>query len=193
MPSGSKPVARGLPSAVYIPCVVCRLLHSGEFTQCAQSAHHRVLTRRAEAVAEAVAAAALAVASHPYLSSLLSFFFSLTPSILCHTPTVLFVLLNVMIGTIAFTSSLVKRLIKQKPTKLTRSPSILQRIKSINFYNYRSQEPVKDYSFDHPHNQETTFEPQTHYIFEPAPEHSTVVPESTHYIFFSISILCWFF
>ncbi|WMV44840.1 hypothetical protein MTR67_038225 [Solanum verrucosum] len=29
----------GLPSVVYIPCVVCRLLHNGGFTQCAQSAH----------------------------------------------------------------------------------------------------------------------------------------------------------
>ncbi|KAG5592408.1 hypothetical protein H5410_042922 [Solanum commersonii] len=45
-------VFKGLPSAVYIPCVVCRLLHSGGSTQCAQSAHHRVLTRRAEAVTE---------------------------------------------------------------------------------------------------------------------------------------------
>jgi len=45
-----------MPSAIYITCVVCRLLYSEGFTQCAQSAHHRVLTRRAEAVAEVVAA-----------------------------------------------------------------------------------------------------------------------------------------
>ncbi|XP_016468345.1 uncharacterized protein LOC107790886 [Nicotiana tabacum] len=127
------------------------------------------------------------------------------------TPTVLFVLLNVMIATIAFTSSLAnqkpnhppkqeqqqqrqqeqdysqnqsqQQQQEQQPYKLTRSPSILQRIKSINFYNYRSQEPVKDYNFDNPHNQETTFEPQTHYIFEAAPEHTTIVPETTQYIF----------
>ncbi|XP_009603160.1 uncharacterized protein LOC107832648 [Nicotiana tabacum] len=118
------------------------------------------------------------------------------------TPTVLFVLLNLMIGTIAFTSSLANQKPNhppkqeqqqeeqeysqnhpQQPSKLIRSPSILQRIKSLNFYNNRSQEPVKDYNFDDTHNQETTFEPQTHYIFEPAPEHTTVVPESTQYIF----------
>ncbi|KAH0645078.1 hypothetical protein KY284_032962 [Solanum tuberosum] len=125
------------------------------------------------------------------------------------TPTVLFVLLNVMIGTIAFTSSLANQKHnhpkqqqdnshqqedysqnqpqQQQPTKLVRSPSLLQRIKSINFSNYRSQEPVKDYSFEHPHphQQETSpFEPPTHYIFEPAPEHTTVEPDTTtQYIF----------
>ncbi|XP_055820433.1 pathogen-associated molecular patterns-induced protein A70-like [Solanum dulcamara] len=128
------------------------------------------------------------------------------------TPTVLFVLLNVMIGTIAFTSSLASQKQnhpkqqqqhhqqednphqhedysqnhpqQQQPTKLARSPSLLQRIKSINFYNYRSQEPVKDYDFEHPHQQETPFEPPTHYIFEQAPEHTTIQPDTTaQYIF----------
>lgn len=113
------------------------------------------------------------------------------------TPTVLFVLLNVMIGTIAFTSSLANQKQnhpkqqqednslnqqedysqQQQPPKLVRSPSLLQRIRSINFYNYRSQEPVKGYQ------QETPFEPPTHYIFEPAHEHTTVEPEITQYIF----------
>lgn len=42
---------------VYISCVVCELLHSEGFTQCAHSAHQRVLTRKAEAVTRGVAAA----------------------------------------------------------------------------------------------------------------------------------------
>ncbi|CAN1786370.1 Pathogen-associated molecular patterns-induced protein A70 [Linum perenne] len=68
------------------------------------------------------------------------------------TPTVLFLFLNIMIGTIAITSSLAS----QKPNhnehhqednnkqhyhQLSRSPSVLQRLKSINLYSYRSQEP----------------------------------------------------
>ncbi|KAG5573596.1 hypothetical protein H5410_063362 [Solanum commersonii] len=31
----------GLPSMVYISCVVCKLLHSGEFIQGTQSAHRK--------------------------------------------------------------------------------------------------------------------------------------------------------
>ncbi|KAM3324682.1 hypothetical protein P3S67_005834 [Capsicum chacoense] len=42
----------GLPSAVYISCVVYERLHNEGFTKCAQSAYHRVLTQRAEAVAD---------------------------------------------------------------------------------------------------------------------------------------------
>ncbi|XP_059274902.1 pathogen-associated molecular patterns-induced protein A70-like [Lycium ferocissimum] len=112
------------------------------------------------------------------------------------TPTILFVLLNVMIATIAFTSSFANQKQthpkqqqeqEQQPTKLARSPSLLQRIKSINFSNYRSQEHVKDYNFDQTHHQqeeETPFEPPTHYIFEPAPEQTTIEPgTSTQYIF----------
>lgn len=76
------------------------------------------------------------------------------------TPTVLFVFLNIMIGTIAITSSLAtqKGNDQQKQQQqqqqqhqehyghghqqqLARSPSVLQRLKSINFYNYRSPEP----------------------------------------------------
>lgn len=130
------------------------------------------------------------------------------------TPTVLFVLLNVMIGTIAFTSSLANQkqnhpkqqqqedysqsqpqqqhqqedysqiqTQQRQPPKLARSPSLLQRIKSINFYNCRSQEPVKDYNFNPSHQQETPFQPPTHYIFEPAPEHTTIESDTTQYIF----------
>ncbi|PHU09074.1 hypothetical protein BC332_20934 [Capsicum chinense] len=45
----------GLPSAVYISCVVYERLHNEGFTKCSQSAYHRVLTQRAEAVTEVVA------------------------------------------------------------------------------------------------------------------------------------------
>ncbi|KAL6985529.1 hypothetical protein U1Q18_018905 [Sarracenia purpurea var. burkii] len=61
------------------------------------------------------------------------------------TPTVLFVLLNLMIGTIAFTSSLATQKHHhqdhQQPTKLPQAPSLLQRLTSINLYGSRSLEP----------------------------------------------------
>lgn len=65
------------------------------------------------------------------------------------TPTVLFVVLNVMIGTIFFTSTSANEKHHQKPqnddaqppNRLARSPSVLQRLKSFNLNNYRSQEP----------------------------------------------------
>ncbi|PIA64317.1 hypothetical protein AQUCO_00100062v1 [Aquilegia coerulea] len=65
------------------------------------------------------------------------------------TPTLLFVFLNVMIGTIAVASGFGTN---QKQTQdpnnnnqqphqqLVRSPSVLQRIRSINLYRYRSQD-----------------------------------------------------
>lgn len=77
------------------------------------------------------------------------------------TPTVLFVFLNIMIGTIAITSSLAtqKGNDQQKQQQqhqehyghdhqqqLARSPSVLQRLKSINFYNYRSPEPNTNFA-----------------------------------------------
>ncbi|XP_023535532.1 uncharacterized protein LOC111796947 [Cucurbita pepo subsp. pepo] len=66
------------------------------------------------------------------------------------TPTVLFVVLNLVIGTIAIASNLGG---PQGPTQrrpsdpdhpqyLQRSPSMLQRLKSINLYAYRSEEPA---------------------------------------------------
>ncbi|KAL6216793.1 hypothetical protein ACLB2K_010011 [Fragaria x ananassa] len=69
------------------------------------------------------------------------------------TPTVLFVLLNLMIGTIAIASSLgTQKHHDQDPHNqhqhhqgLVRSASVLQRFKSINFYSYRSQEPTTNY------------------------------------------------
>ncbi|OMO66943.1 hypothetical protein CCACVL1_20907, partial [Corchorus capsularis] len=66
------------------------------------------------------------------------------------TPTVFFVFLNLTIGTIYFTSSLANNN-SNKPErqesdetnpKLVRSPSVLQRLKSINLYAYRSPDPV---------------------------------------------------
>ncbi|GAB4854450.1 hypothetical protein Ancab_023034 [Ancistrocladus abbreviatus] len=70
------------------------------------------------------------------------------------TPTVLFVLLHFMIGTIVVTSGFgggsPKPQHRDNQTQnqdtngqqphLTRSPSVLQRLKSINFYSYRSQQ-----------------------------------------------------
>ncbi|XP_028807028.1 pathogen-associated molecular patterns-induced protein A70 [Neltuma alba] len=64
------------------------------------------------------------------------------------TPTVFFLLLQLMIGTIFITSTFANNRPHNEPEshddrppqQLARSPSVLQRLKSINFYNYRSQE-----------------------------------------------------
>ncbi|XWS72453.1 hypothetical protein CRYUN_Cryun02cG0041000 [Craigia yunnanensis] len=70
------------------------------------------------------------------------------------TPTVFFVFLNLTIGTIYFTSSLdsnkpgvgggegQRQEGEETNPKLVRSPSVLQRLKSINLYSCRSQEPL---------------------------------------------------
>ncbi|KAJ9183579.1 hypothetical protein P3X46_007412 [Hevea brasiliensis] len=85
------------------------------------------------------------------------------------TPTVLFLLLNLMILAIAITSSLAT----QKPTQhqddkhppqhsaqqLARSPSVLQRLKSINFYSYRSPEPTT-VTYEKYHQFHSHFTPQ---------------------------------
>ncbi|CAN6721918.1 unnamed protein product [Malus baccata var. baccata] len=92
------------------------------------------------------------------------------------TPTVLFLLLNVMIGTIAIASNLGSTKKHQDPEQqqhqnhnqgggLARSPSMLQRLKSINLYQYRSPEPHAA-TFENP--PETTED--THYAFEHAHE-----------------------
>jgi hypothetical protein len=82
------------------------------------------------------------------------------------TSTVFFVLLNVMIGTIAITSSRGNKKhsnreqeAQEHPERpqLARSPSMLQRFKSINFYSYRSQETTT--TFDQ------SSESKTHYTF----------------------------
>ncbi|XP_065851331.1 pathogen-associated molecular patterns-induced protein A70 [Euphorbia lathyris] len=65
------------------------------------------------------------------------------------TPTVLFLFLNLMIGTIYVTSSLATHKHSDhhhhhadNNHQLPRSPSVLQRLKSVNFYTYRSPEPT---------------------------------------------------
>ncbi|KAF5748320.1 hypothetical protein HS088_TW04G00272 [Tripterygium wilfordii] len=87
------------------------------------------------------------------------------------TPTVLFVLLNLMIGTIAITSSLgtEKQSDQQQPPpqqQLARSPSVLQRLKSINFYSYRSPDPTS-----HTFHDQTPQETETHFAFQQTPLH----------------------
>ncbi|KAI3821998.1 hypothetical protein L1987_09579 [Smallanthus sonchifolius] len=65
------------------------------------------------------------------------------------TPTVLFILLNLMIATILFTSNLPNKLPTENPqnqnnsiqSKLARSPSILHRLKSFNIYYPHRSEP----------------------------------------------------
>ncbi|XP_068340314.1 pathogen-associated molecular patterns-induced protein A70-like [Pyrus communis] len=85
------------------------------------------------------------------------------------TPTVLFLLLNVMIGTIAIASHLGSTQKHQDPQQhqnhhqgggLARSPSMLQRLKSINLYQYRSPEPHATTFEQHPETTEAT-----HYAF----------------------------
>ncbi|KAK9946272.1 hypothetical protein M0R45_011745 [Rubus argutus] len=83
------------------------------------------------------------------------------------TPAVLFVLLNLMIGTIAIASGLgTQRQDQQQEHQhqhqqqgLARSPSVLQRFKSINFYSYRSPEPATNY--------ENPPESETHEVEQP--------------------------
>ncbi|CAH9065002.1 unnamed protein product [Cuscuta epithymum] len=61
------------------------------------------------------------------------------------TPTVFFVILNVVIATIALTSSIANQTSQTHPQttpKLSKSPSVLQRLRSINLPTFRSQEPV---------------------------------------------------
>ncbi|XP_062021459.1 pathogen-associated molecular patterns-induced protein A70 [Rosa rugosa] len=88
------------------------------------------------------------------------------------TPTVLFLLLQLMIGTIFIASSLGTQKHhdhdhdhhqqQQQQQGLARSPSVLQRFKSINFYAYRSPEPATNY--------EKPPESETHFAFPHAQE-----------------------
>ncbi|VFQ84719.1 unnamed protein product [Cuscuta campestris] len=105
------------------------------------------------------------------------------------TPTVLFLLLNLMIGTIALSSTLSCN--KQKHPKknqephhhLDKSPSVLHRLRSINFSSFRFHEtsifkssPDSD---AHPHPQ--TFEDsQFHNTHQETP---VLESPATHYIF----------
>lgn len=112
------------------------------------------------------------------------------------TPTVLFVLLNVMIGTILFRSSLAhpqeqkeeethqdqnqNQNQNQNQPKLGRSPSVLQRLRSINLYNFRSQEQQPTTMFKQ--QEQETLEAETHYIFEQTHQEKTIESQ-THYLF----------
>ncbi|KAI3447137.1 hypothetical protein Pfo_003802 [Paulownia fortunei] len=86
------------------------------------------------------------------------------------TPTVLFCILNLMIGSIFITSSLMRPLKKQRkgenedeePAQLVRVPSLFERVRSTNLSMYRSERP------DPAHNM-TPAQEQTHHR-EPEPE-----------------------
>ncbi|CAH8381589.1 unnamed protein product [Eruca vesicaria subsp. sativa] len=54
------------------------------------------------------------------------------------TPTVLFIFLNLIIGTIAITSSLSSKSNDPNQTQIQRSPSVIHRLKSINFSSFTS-------------------------------------------------------
>ncbi|KAK4388749.1 Pathogen-associated molecular patterns-induced protein A70 [Sesamum angolense] len=88
------------------------------------------------------------------------------------TPTLLFLLLNLMIATIAFTSSLANHKHSQNHQHIAKPPSLLHRLKSINF---STQQPLisspsppdkpntdSETLFDEAHEQET----QTHVVSE---------------------------
>ncbi|KAL3844238.1 hypothetical protein ACJIZ3_001641 [Penstemon smallii] len=116
------------------------------------------------------------------------------------TPTVLFVLLNLMIGTIAFTSTLSNQKESQNDpnhrTKISRSTSVLQRLKSIKFYTHdhdRSQEPQNPpllhkpnpdsnsntlFSFDNNTHLAQVLETESHYFF-----HENLEKSQTQYFF----------
>lgn len=132
------------------------------------------------------------------------------------TPAVLFVLLNVMIGTIAITTTLANQKQhhnhqhqRQQPQnsqndpqqpKLARSPSVLQRLRSINFSYYRSHDPSSaanhfkptpdsdtHYHFEQTHQPQNLVESHSQYIFEQTPQpqnvgesHSQFHLEQTH-------------
>jgi hypothetical protein len=112
------------------------------------------------------------------------------------TPTVLFVLLNVMIGTILFSSSLAHPPQEHKEenqedhnhnqnrAKLGRSPSVLQRLRSINFNSYRSQEPQQSatrlkQTLDFDNHRQQHLQPETHYLFEQT-HHEKALFEQNH-------------
>lgn len=107
------------------------------------------------------------------------------------TPTVFFVLLNVVIATIALTSTLANQKQQTQQThnhtpKVARSPSVLQRLRSINFSNFKPQEPIFKFNPDSDtlFNLEPTHQPQMPYSFYQAPqESSNLETQTTHYIF----------
>ncbi|GER32104.1 hypothetical protein STAS_08159 [Striga asiatica] len=107
------------------------------------------------------------------------------------TPAVFFVLLNIMIGTIAFTSTLTNKK-QNQPTNQNQhqneethnqpKPSVLQRLKSTNFYPYfnRSQD-TRTLSAHKQTPDSFNSELQTHYFFQENLQASQSQP--TNYIF----------
>ncbi|KAK3014618.1 hypothetical protein RJ639_009117 [Escallonia herrerae] len=118
-----------------------------------------------------------------------------------------------MIGTILFSSSLANQEQQhqqhkeqqqqqaqedehQQP-KIARSPSVLQRLRSINFYSHSSQEPVSVSShfkqnpdpnthYDYPlpqQDHQQASETETHYLFEPTHQHQALetLETETHF------------
>ncbi|XP_042004599.1 pathogen-associated molecular patterns-induced protein A70-like [Salvia splendens] len=89
------------------------------------------------------------------------------------TPTVLFLLLNLMIATIAFTSSTFSHP-QNPPPSPARSPSLLHRLKSINLL---SSPPPQDSSLHHKQIPDSDTHFAAHYFF-PNPHESEETPTS---------------
>lgn len=101
------------------------------------------------------------------------------------TPTVLFVLLNLMVGTILLNSNLLTQKQAQQQEqeqgsnnqndqhnpKLLRSPSVLKRLKSLNFRNFRSQEAALI-------KQTLDEETQSNYILEQTMHQETITTQA---------------
>ncbi|XP_073129469.1 uncharacterized protein [Henckelia pumila] len=114
------------------------------------------------------------------------------------TPTVLFVLLNLMIGTIALTSTFATQKQPQNlqdsssqnennQPKISKSSSLLQRLKSINFHPHFSSHDAQNLSINHHKSSEDSdnqfqaqlFETQSHYFFQESPlENHETTPQS---------------
>lgn len=113
------------------------------------------------------------------------------------TPTVLFVLLNLMIGTIALTSTFATQKQPQNlqesssqnennQPKISKSSSLLQRLKSINFHPHFSSHDTQNLSINHKSSTDSDnqfqaqgFETQSHYFFQENPlENLETTPQS---------------
>ncbi|KAF8406885.1 hypothetical protein HHK36_006006 [Tetracentron sinense] len=85
------------------------------------------------------------------------------------TPTVLFVFLNLMIGTIAFRSGLRNQKRQQiedeKQPQLDQAPSFFQRLASINLFRFKSEEIIKPFRF-----LTTTLNPEGEYRSDEEPQ-----------------------
>lgn len=119
------------------------------------------------------------------------------------TPTVFFVLLNLMVGTLLFNSNLLtqKQTSQQdqedqdanfqndhhNPKQLLRSPSVLKRLKSLNFRNFRSHEAalIKQESLDqeteqtmHQESVRSQAQAQTQFILDQTQEDESPLSET---------------